>query len=295
MQIAAGAGDLTQPGELALEVIDALLWEDSLDLGHCRACAANRDPEIVQELGIEVEPDALLIGSDHLDESSVDGRQGGLGRHVRIQSQIQLGSVATRLEADEARGLCQNRLGHRLQSESLLQSRSQRAELLVVALDRQGGERDRHLVALSRTLRSRDPAAIEAKPRDGLLAFVQEAERGALGLEVESGQQPAHLENLAQLAAEGSLRQILGEPRFGRDPDPVLAGTVQPFEHEVGNPSVLAQGQDLTGSEQPPVEGVEIANGLWVVRSACGASAFGDRPEDLFCGVSVLARVSDLQ
>jgi hypothetical protein len=93
VHVPGGTRPLPEPAELLLEVLHHRLGEHPRHLRQGRAGPADRHPEVVEELGVQVLDHPLLVRLHGVQKASVNGPDGLMRSKVRVQVQLEGGRV----------------------------------------------------------------------------------------------------------------------------------------------------------------------------------------------------------
>ena len=103
VEVAHVAGHLLQPAELVPEALELGRREHPAQLALDRARAPDRDPEVVEELAVEIRDRALQVGLDHVEQRAQHRRRGSVGplRPCERNADLRRGAAGLRPGRDE--------------------------------------------------------------------------------------------------------------------------------------------------------------------------------------------------
>ena len=99
VEIAQSAGLPAEPGELLAEAVHPPGRQDPSDLAQRRAGAAHRDPEIVQELRVEIAAQPVLVAPDRVEQLAMDAPHRQVRGQVGLERDLDFRPVVARVQA----------------------------------------------------------------------------------------------------------------------------------------------------------------------------------------------------
>ena len=170
------ARQTSDPGELGREMLDRVIRKHVSDLTKQRARAADRDPEVVQELRVERRTDAGLVPDDDLEQRLMHPARARCGRDRRLQVERRPRRIEGLRRAHGPEHDARAALGSALQTGSAFDHGHE--PLVFVLVPAQGRERNggrQHRPGGARQ-RSR-PASLDPHPGGCLAPLVQDLEQ----------------------------------------------------------------------------------------------------------------------
>jgi hypothetical protein len=228
------------------------------------------DPQVVQELRVDVGEHARHVRFDGVEQAQQDGRRRHRARHARGEVRVDLVRVIARTPAEGAKRVGEQELGGRPDAGNGGQQPGGAAGLARIAAhlgDRQPG-RERHRPLRARylaRLRAEQARSLDEQPGDGLAVLVHQPVPGGLGAGGDDWDERARRDEAGHAVADLAPRQRGEQVRPGRLPARHQLGGVLAwagFWARAGQAqfAAAASGNVLQGQPglvQPPVEGVE--------------------------------------
>jgi hypothetical protein len=210
VEVAGGAGDRLDPLERRALAGQLVGRERPLQLAQDGAAAADRDPEVVEELGVVVGQRAGQVGFDHAGEVTQHPHGRLVGAVVGPQRHADLGADAAgvaprrghRLVGHGGRRLDEARLAREHPHDPRQWARvAEHARHL-----EPGRERPRLGPGVERRVRG------QSHPHDRLGVGVEDPESLDVDLHAGEREQGPHLDDRPEPVAQGALRQVTRQP-----------------------------------------------------------------------------------
>ena len=217
VHVARRARQASDPGELGREALDGVIGKHVSDLPKKRPRAADRDPEVVQELGVERRTDAGLVPDDDLEQRLMHAASACLGRDRRLQVDGPRRIEALR-RAHGAEHDAGASLGRALQAGPAFDHGHE--PLVFVLVPAQGRERNggRHRCPGRARERSR-PASLDRHPGGCLALLVQDLEQRAVLLRFQVIEEPPDADDRRQPLLQWPIGKVPGKADRTVGPD----------------------------------------------------------------------------
>ena len=209
IQVTHGAGDLTQPAELLFEMGGVGRWKYPLHLAQQGTGAADGDAVIVQKFTIDIGLQPRLVGQHGLIELLQDVSAGLIGTGLRVQFNVQLGTVVVsaqpllcqRIEQTIGTGYTKLKCLHQFLSDSVIGR--------VIALHGLDDQPARQGLALLPW--QDDIIPLHTQHGDGLSFLVDNAEAIFPAFQFGHWQKRTHLDDRFKILAQRRPGQFPGE------------------------------------------------------------------------------------